>query len=331
MRNLLKRMPVGMLALILSSALFSFKAHAFDNIYIFGDSLSDTGNLNLINNQIPARFSNGPVAVDYLAQAYGLEATPSGFLAGLNIGNNYAVGGAKAVDADGDENTPDTNLPTQVNAYLAANNFQADPDALYVVVIGGNDLFAAQQIRAGVVTAGSISERIAIRQQARQSVTAAVESAAEQIGKLIATGAQHIIVGNAPDIGAVPATDKLVDTLLASSGNFAQKARAKFMYRASSNLSALWNFSIALAVGELESTFGVDIIEWDLAGFLAMQIEGGADLGFSNVEDACLDKVGTGECDPFSPPTGFVFFDDVHPTTSVHANAGNDILQLLNQ
>lgn len=318
---------------LLVSLVFSVTAHAlnyppsFDRIVVFGDSLSDTGNLNLINPNLPARFSNGPVAVEYVADQFGLSVAPSGFLAGQALGTNYAVGGAKAVDDDGNEATPDTNLPTQINAYLQANG-AADPNTLYVVVIGGNDLFAAQTIRSGVVFTEDAAERKAIRKQARESVKAAVLSAEAQISKLLQAGAQQLLVGNAPDIGAVPGTDKLVAGLLANTTTKAQQRRANRLYKASSNLTALWNRKLDRAVGRLERNYHLDIIEWDLEAFLAGQIEDGEALGFSNVEDSCLDKSLTGECS-VTPPTGFVFFDDVHPTTVVHGNAGADILELL--
>ncbi len=53
------------------------------------------------------------------AGAFGLLLTPSYHLLPVNsFGNNYAIAGAKAVDDDGDESTPDINLPTQVNGFL---------------------------------------------------------------------------------------------------------------------------------------------------------------------------------------------------------------------
>ena len=78
-------------------------ANSFSNIYIFGDSLSDTGNLaafpdfNFLNQPPYDRgFSNGPRAVEFLAEALGLSADPSLYLTGLSVGTNYAVAGARA-------------------------------------------------------------------------------------------------------------------------------------------------------------------------------------------------------------------------------------------
>ena len=93
-------------------------APAFDQLVVFGDSLSDNGNAG--------RFSNGPVWVEYLAEHFGAPLLPS--RAG---GSNFAVGGARTAELRG-----------QAAEFLR----RATPHAgrtLYVVYGGGNDLRAA--------------------------------------------------------------------------------------------------------------------------------------------------------------------------------------------
>ena len=58
-------------------------APGFSALVVLGDSLSDNGNAG--------RFSNGPVWVEHLAEALGLELRPSRL-----GGTNHAVGGARA-------------------------------------------------------------------------------------------------------------------------------------------------------------------------------------------------------------------------------------------
>ena len=65
-----------------------------------------------------------------------------------------AIAGAKAVD-DGNEATPDINLPA--NAFLQIHGGVAPNDALYIVLIGGNDIRAARSIRAAGINADSPS------------------------------------------------------------------------------------------------------------------------------------------------------------------------------
>jgi len=310
----------------------SLSANAFDNIYFFGDSLSDTGNVQYATGgQYPARFTNGnTVAADVVAAHYGLAAAASGFLIGQNLGNNYAVGGAIALDADGDETTPDSNLPTQVNAYLASTASaeapypHSDPEALYMIVIGGNDLFAAQGIRATYHKTAPGLERQTIRKASKARVDAAVASVSDQILKLIATGATNILVGNAPDIGAVPSTDYLVASLLAESETRGEERRAEKMYKLSTKLTARFNRKLSRAIGEIETATGLDIFEWDMEGFLAGQIEDAEELGYTNTEDACAPVPQGLACE------GFVFADGVHPTSEVHTLAGADVVNVLN-
>jgi len=176
-------------------ASFAVNANGYSNVYVFGDSLSDNGNLHALDpsSTYGERFTNGPVAVEIVAAALGHTLTPSLHLAG-GSGNNYAIAGAKAVDDDGDEGTFDINLPTQVNAFLASHSYSAPSDALYMLLIGGNDIRSAREIRSAAVFAATPEERQAIRKAANQSLTAAVASEQAQLLKLIAAGAKHILV-----------------------------------------------------------------------------------------------------------------------------------------
>jgi len=327
MKTLLKKTALKKAAAFVGTVMVSASVNAFDNIYFFGDSLSDTGNVNLLyGGQAADRFTNGDVvAADLVAAHYGVPIGPSGHLIGQALGNNYAVGGARALDDDGDESTPDGNLPTQVNAYLASNGFQSDPAALYMIVIGGNDLFTAQGIRATYHKVAPGVERQAIRKASKERVDIAVDGVVAQIMKLIGTGARNILVGNGPDIGSVPNTDYLVAGLLAESETAPEERRALKMYDLSTALSARYNRKLSRAIGEIEVATGIDILEWDMAGFLAGQIEDAEELGYTNTEDACAAVPQGLACE------GYVFADGVHPTSAVHTLAGQDVLNVLGE
>ncbi|WBO59801.1 SGNH/GDSL hydrolase family protein [Acidocella sp. MX-AZ03] len=80
------RLLAGVAALSLMAA----PAAKAGNLYVFGDSLSDDGNLYKLTGLPPApyyqgRFSNGPVWVEYLPGLTGL---------GFSSANDYAYGGA---------------------------------------------------------------------------------------------------------------------------------------------------------------------------------------------------------------------------------------------
>lgn len=129
-------------------------AHAdYSNVYVFGDSLSDIGNLRAVTQDpnIPERFTNGPVAVELVAAQLGRALSPSlnllpPELTGGVYGNDFAIASATAIDEDDDLSTPDIYLPTQIVAYLQLRGGQVEADALHIIMISGNDLFAAQDI-----------------------------------------------------------------------------------------------------------------------------------------------------------------------------------------
>jgi len=316
-------------------AAFTVNASGYSNVYVFGDSLSDNGNLNALDPSVPTRFTNGPVAVEVIAGALGFDLTPSYHLLQTPpFGNNYAIAGAKAIDEDGDESTPDINLPTQVNAFLQIHGGVAPSDALYIVLIGGNDIRAAREIRAAGVFAETPEERKAIRVAARESIKTAVEAEQAQILKLIAAGATHILVSNAPDIGAIPETDLVSAQLLSVAQTAAQERRAKRIVKVATKLSAKYNRKLANKLVRIEHQTGVDITDYDLFSFLTDQIDGAEDYGYTNTDDACIWVFSQGgainpECTDFPAATGFLFWDEIHPTTAAHQGAGMAILEEL--
>lgn len=147
----------------------------YSDMFVFGDSLSDTGNYEAIGFPVtsppyaPGRFTNGPVWAEHLADGLGLTLAPSA--AG---GNNYAWGGATTSGQPGP--FPPFDLSVQVAQHLAAHTV-ANADALYVLWGGGNDALA-----------GAVSDTAANLGQLIQSLANA--------------GAQHFLVLNLPEISA---------------------------------------------------------------------------------------------------------------------------------
>ncbi len=156
-RSLRRTLLTAALAL---AALPAFAQNApkspFSQTIFFGDSLTDGGYfrpmlINLIgpNGAIIGRFTTNPgyLWADYLSSYYGGNANPA--WTGNTTpsptpgsGSNWAVGGARVkIDSVGGLGyTP--SLVSQYNAYLAAGN-KVDPNALYTVWGGANDIFAA--------------------------------------------------------------------------------------------------------------------------------------------------------------------------------------------
>lgn len=192
-------------------------AHAYSNVYFFGDSLSDVGAFQLLptptGGQWPAnaRWTTGYGAnwTDVLSAHYGLTSKPNN-PSNANTsaqGNNYAQGGAIAQDytsattnfptaASGIESVGPDNatkileLPTQIQNYLTATGGKADANALYTVWIGGNDVIAALSTNSSTTS--------------QQFITASAQAAATSVGMLERAGAKTIVVPTLPNMSAAP-------------------------------------------------------------------------------------------------------------------------------
>jgi phospholipase/lecithinase/hemolysin len=113
-------------------------ANAFSDVFVFGDSLSDSGAFSGIfpaacpsAPYVGCRFSNGPVWAEILATDLGNSADTA-YLGGTN----YAIGGERS-----DELLVDTDTTGigQIPMFTAAVGGVADPNALYIIWAGGND------------------------------------------------------------------------------------------------------------------------------------------------------------------------------------------------
>lgn len=138
-------------ALAVAAPAIAANPNNFSALYVFGDSLVDAGNINaLTGGAVPnkslgyfdGKFTNGYNYVDHLNyQLFG-----SATKASLRGGNNFAYGGARVV-TDGRDAIPDIN--PQIASYLTTKGPAADPNALYILNAGGNDIFALGRFAAG--------------------------------------------------------------------------------------------------------------------------------------------------------------------------------------
>lgn len=120
--------------------------------YVFGDSFTDAGNIAAATgNTIPdpalgywhGRFADGPNWVDRLSYAqYGVPTQAS-----LTGGNNFSFGGARGAQDDiisaGPPVVAIPGLASQGGMYFSQVGF-VDPNALYIINFGNNDVNAIQ-------------------------------------------------------------------------------------------------------------------------------------------------------------------------------------------
>ncbi len=293
--------------------IFSIAAPAedsFSNIYVFGDSLSDSGNLaslpdfaflNDPNLPYDNGFSNGPRAVQVLAGELGLMADPSLHLVGPVAGSNFAVAGARA------RGSADIDLRAQVDAFRLSTDGTAPLDALYIIFIGGNDIRDARD-----ATSRRASKRII------RNAAAAID---DSIRKLIAAGARSIQVINSADVGSIPETRALAEA----------NTDPRIIFRA--NLQTrFFNRLLAHRISLVEKALGLDIGEFDLFRFFAAVKADASALGFANTGDACFSSVTltfNADCEFGDNFDEFVYFDDIHPTARAHERTGQAIFALV--
>jgi outer membrane lipase/esterase len=272
------------------------------SLYVVGDSLSDQGNGFLLTGAFPPppydqRASNGPVAVEYLANALGVPLAPSE--AG---GTNYAVLGA-ATGAVGIPSSPPlttenvaailygqaalegTSLLSQTAEILAGGPI-VDPGALFFVWGGANDLF----IDPSAATVGN-----------------AINNLADVISMLYGGGARQFLVPNLPDLSSTP-----------SGLGLSPVERAGLQA-----LSIGFNAGLAGALNGLSVLPGIDIEQFDTFGLFNAILANPGAFGFSNASAPCItgDLLSGGVV--CVDPGSYLFWDSVHPTTAAHQVLGN--------
>jgi outer membrane lipase/esterase len=284
--------------------------------YVFGDSLSDNGNLfEALGYTFPNppsyhdSFTNGPVAVQLLAQSLGGNANPSLWVTGFKDihglfgsgfvpGTNYAVAGATAAVTHAPPATID--LPYQIGAYLQHSGGQATANALYTVMIGGNDV------------------RDAVLHNNPAGVQAGVKAELAGIQSLINHGATHILVANVPNVGAIPE--------FTQDGNPSDPAKAT---------AYSIQYDTLLAAGLAHERIidpGANIALFNLYDFNQSLLANANAYGLTNTTDPCYTNAETIATDPTLAPTtstacgaGAVnidhlfYWDQIHPTATVQA------------
>ena len=277
----------------------SYADDDFSTLVIFGDSLSDTGNLASVQGDFPFPFfmnrvSNGPIMVDILADLLGLTAAPSLHLTGPPQGNNFAVAAAKAGGTGG------IDLTAQVQAFLAASSGQASSTALYFISIGGNDVRTARDTQS-FLSAFSI-------------LRTAADTIALNIRMLIQAGAKNFMVVNVPDIGRIPETQLIANQL--GEPNFVRQATFK---------SYLINHLLKQRLDAIKKKFDVRLTEFNSIPSSADIVRNASGLDLLNTVDNCFSSnnlMFTPECDGGANLDRFFYFDEIHPTAIVHQRIG---------
>lgn len=327
-------------SLLLSTAASAGSIGPYDEVFVFGDSISDNGNVaDLLDQVFPPplppvretfpyaglvpdapyaisdRFSNGPVWTDRL----GLQNSLAG-------GTNYAYGGAESGPLTGVTPVPgEVSVLQQVSdpgQFISSlGGAPAPADALYVVAPVGNDLRRALEeyltaFGAVVQGGGSTGDADAAAQAAAGGILGdSVANVGAIIAALSGVGAQDFLIFNGADIGLLPAVSLLDLTVPLPVALIATGLANTYNQLLDGLLDAL-----AFDVGRLD-IFG---LLNDISGNPGKY----AKYGLNNVTDSCITPAS------LLPPDGavcanpeqYLFWDGVHLSTTGHAILANAVV-----
>ena len=341
MTSVLARVP-RLVTIVALSVMASRSASAqvippFNSLFVFGDSLADNGNDLLLSTALGTdppvppsasphktyyrgRFSNGPVAVEYLWQLLSGAAPGSAgglrpFLAAPLLGAvgavDYAFGGTGTPFLD---QTPGgawaPGLKGQVELFKAAlGGRKPSKYALFVIVTGAND-YRDDPFNTPM---------------APQDV---VKNIADAVKRLYDIGARHIMVLSLPDLGQIPANSEHA---------------AELTY-----LTMIHNALLADAMNALSTLPKIDLMPVDinvvfdlLPAWMNRQVPALAALfppgslpppyppDFPMAACLFIAPVTCADAPTFDVGQQFFFWDIVHPTTAVHLILGNVVYDAL--
>lgn len=284
------------------------RAADYSDTVFFGDSLTDAGTYtNIVQGIYPGtgKFTTnpGPVWSEVLAAELGHDAQPAN-----SGGTDYAAGGARVTKNPGypfDQffTAAAPTITSQISSYLAAHGGRADPNALYSVWAGANDLFALEAPEAS-------------SQYVADPMPVVAGELADQVGRLQRAGARTVVVFNLPDTGATP-------------GSIADGAQAA----AASTQHAI-EYNRAL-FSELKAR-GLSVIPIDTFNLLRTIIADPGRFGFTDARTPACDLsqvqssliCSSANYAPGSEQT-HVFADRDHPTTATHALISDYVLGVL--
>ncbi len=286
-------------ALVLAGAMAfcsAASAQSYSRLVVFGDSLSDNGNLYAatFNTQPPSppffqgRFSNGPVFTELLGFTVGRSAAGAPVTGSIN----YAYGGART-----DSSAFPPGMRNQLLAYTGAGGTFRSTDL--VSILGG-----ANNIFQGLPAAGASTNPTGAINPVALSAAADINFI---VNSVATAGAGTIMVLNLPKLSLTP---QFGGTTAAPLADFAV---------GSFNTALLSGLFVTAAARPTTNIIHVDLFK---IGDVVSANPGS--FGFSNANQACFNGVTV--C---ANPNSFFYFDGVHPTAAGHAliaSLANDYL-----
>ncbi len=254
-------------------------------IFIFGDSLSDTGNtykMDMGTVPISPPYNKGHWTNDLVWHEY--------FIQKISLPeyavHNYAFGGARAIQGL----LPIPSLEKQINNFLLWNK-TIDPYALYAIWIGGNDFINGDY------------------DDVNEKVSTVINKIGEQIEVLIARGARYFIAPSLPDLGHIPRAREMDEKL--GTHEFSKKQH---------ETAVLFQELLGKKISELQNKYKDNIFISPKALSIAEEIMNNPNnFDIKDSFDRCNPNTYSEYVlEPCNKPYDYMFWDDIHPSSHTH-------------
>ena len=227
-------------------------ADPFSSVVVYGDSLSDNGNLFAISGQPGApyymgRRSNGPVAVEQLAANLGVPLEDFAWIGATTGIGNLSDGGTPT-------NLGSFSLPG-MQVELAGTEGSLGPflsNGLFVVWGGADDFLSPSPLDTTptAIIARGVDDLVGI------------------VTTLQSLGAQHILVPGMPDLGLTPTFESMGPVAAAEASLITNAFNA-----------------------ELQASLPTGVRFYDTASLVRSMVADPSAFGFTNVTDPCFNGV----------------------------------------
>lgn len=226
------------------------------SLIVFGDSLSDIGNVD--------RYTNGAIWLEVLAEKCQLPSLECSKLGG----SNFAYGGAKS----GNNEDPEIlDIGNQIQAYLNLHENKADPNTLYVIWVGGNDFLA------------------------KRNPLDLIANIRHHMEVLAHAGARKFLVPNLPSLTHAPRGQELVQSIVSSLLKHGPKSFEnalnvlvnRFLYIAIN----LYNVKLKGMLSQIERTKGIQVYYLDTFNLFNQMFKNLKNFGFNEKAELFYDPL----------------------------------------
>lgn len=306
----------GLAALILAGCFIGpAAASAYDGLYVFGDSLSDVGNLYAQYGQpvsppySEGRYSNGNLWIQDVAASLGLGPVTPSYLGG----NDFAYGGAQtgATDANQYNSTPASmfqqglDLPSQLKQFNAQVT-TPQANALYTLWIGSNDLDAL----LAEVAANPLQT-----QEIPTDIQQIIGNIATFVTGLANDGMKNLLALDVTDLSKTP------ESIAAAKDNPVTLAGIQ-------SVVATFDTDLSAELATLAQADQFSLTYVDTFAPIDSIVADPTAYGLTNVTSPCLTaSTTTSPATVCSDPNQYLFWDELHPTAAGHQLVADVVLE----